>query len=840
MDQPKSSGTQRAGAGGRPDKQDKPPATTRKEKKEKSKGTGGSSKRNRKGKKDAPPPPTRVIIRRLPPTMTEQLFCEQISIDGKMPEHDEFYFVGPDWSLGQNASCHAYINFTNAEDIFRFTDSFDGYTFVDSKGLAYQAVVEYAPYQKPQKNRSRKKDPKCGTIETDTHFIAFKEALEIEAQEALHGRGTQEFSFKLEQEEKTTTTPLLEYIAQRKQEKRDERRRKQDEKRRMRDEERFMKKTQIAKAIPDAIQEEVFNEFMEQTALPRLNSLQIASKTGGYSGKGADGKPKDEKDKKSRNRKDKRKGDESKGQPEGGKSDGDKNAGSKKQERDKGGKKAKDKGGKDDNVRPKEQNQQQQQQQQKGERNDKPKKDKQFTSASSASTVAEQLSTSKAAQSVPTTGGSTKKEVKKYSERRKETRARAETRFAEQDTRMGPECSKDDASSTTTKADKVDGKKTILTASVPSFIPKEKTTILLTGHSSTATNLPIDLAALSISAPEKPSTKNGKNSPSPDGRNKPTATEKLTEKQREAREARKIRNKDRPSIEIYQPRKRIVSGAGGKSEDDRGRSDSDRPSDNAFASASAGAAAESGGGDAVTKERRHKLTKKSSDQRQKGKNSDRKNSIEYEGGGKTAGGFTAHPGTPLSSNKRPLPLQFCRSANCFNCRSTVSSSFFLSRSDFDFISESIDFLSASRSFSSTTMIVDGCTSEYRFSSFPKSCRYALQSSEMSRSSSCLISAKYFDRSPSRNPGTGSDDANSSNCIRSRLIWSSAPPEICRMSSDRISLEMVVAMCSHAFLQAACATPGSMYEKLWNVLCRKATMSVTKADACPYDSGSTQS
>uniref|UniRef100_A0A182NI61 UPF3 domain-containing protein n=1 Tax=Anopheles dirus TaxID=7168 RepID=A0A182NI61_9DIPT len=631
MDQPKSGGTSRAGAGGRPDKSDKPPptattTTTRKDKKEKGKGAGGGGKRNRKGKKDAPPLLTRVIIRRLPPTMTEQLFCEQISMDGKMPDHDEFYFVGPDWSLGHNASCRAYINFINPADIFRFTDCFDGYTFVDSKGLEYQAVVEYAPFQKPQKNRSRKKDPKCGTIETDTHFIAFKEALEIEAQEALHGRGTQEFSFKLEQEEKTTTTPLLEYIAQRKQEKRDERRRKQDEKRRMREEERFMKKAQIAKAIPDAIQEEVFNEFMEQTVLPRLNSLQGTSKAGGFSGKGAtDGKPKDEKDKKSRNRKDKKKGDESKAQQEGG----EKNAGNKKQDREKAGKKAKEKGGKEENAKPKEQNQHQHQQ--KGERNEKPKKEKQPNNAASTGTAAEQPSTSKASQNAPATGGTTKKEVKKYSERRKETRARAETRFAEQDSRLEPESSKD-ATSTTTK---VDGKKIILTPNVPPFIPKEKMTILLAGHSSTATNIPVDHASLSISAPAKPSTKNGKKSPSPDGPKKPAtaANEKLTEKQREAREARKIRNKDRPSIEIYQPRKRIVSGAGGKSEDDRGRSDSD----NVSVSVSAGAATESGGGDGVTKERRHKLTKKASDQRQKAdRKNGRKNSLEAEGAAKDA------------------------------------------------------------------------------------------------------------------------------------------------------------------------------------------------------------
>jgi len=63
--------------------------------------------------------------------MTEETFLKQIE---PIPEHDYFYFVPADWSLGQNAACRAYIIFTNQEDIFIFKDKFDGYVFVDSKG----------------------------------------------------------------------------------------------------------------------------------------------------------------------------------------------------------------------------------------------------------------------------------------------------------------------------------------------------------------------------------------------------------------------------------------------------------------------------------------------------------------------------------------------------------------------------------------------------------------------------------------------------------------------------------------------------------------------------------
>ncbi|KFB51374.1 AGAP006649-PA-like protein [Anopheles sinensis] len=653
MDQPKSKADQRrdsravsGGGGGTREKPDKP----KKDKKDKGKsaaGTGASKQRNKKAKKDVAKPMTRVIIRHLPPTMTEELLREQISVDGQMPKHDEFYFVGPDWSLGVHASSRAYINFTDPEDIFRFTDSFDGYTFVDAKGMEYQAVVEYAPLQKLPKNRSRKKDAKCNTIESDSHFISFKEALEAEEQEALHGRGTQEFSFKLEQENKTTTTPLLEFIAQKKLEKRDERRRKQEEKRKARDEERHTRKTQIAKAIPAAIKEEKEGgDIVVRTVLSRLNpQAQHAPKGAGGSekkGAGGDGKPKDDKDKKARNRKEKdrpNRGEKKAAEdtrPQGGGTpvDGEKHVG-KKQDREKPGKKPNR-----EKDKPKEENRQQNAP--RVDASERQKKEKEHGVGGKD----ELASTSKPNTSVPV-DDSSKKEVKKYSERRKETRARAETRFAEQDVKKDndPARPSPEVAASASNA-KIDVKKSILTANVAPFIPKEKTTIILAGPSSTSTNNPAALpstktpaagsgppASKAVKSISEETTSDHGKSPSPDDSGRPdenvppkTPNEKISEKVREAREARKIRNKDRPSIEIYQPRKRIVPGAG-KSEEDRGRSDSDRPSDNVSTSAAA-----AGPDDGGAKERRHKLTKKASDrQPTRERKNGRKNSTDVEG-----------------------------------------------------------------------------------------------------------------------------------------------------------------------------------------------------------------
>lgn len=38
------------------------------------------------------------------------------------------------------------------------------FTFYSPKGQEYPAVVEFAPFQKTAKKRSKKKDAKCGTI----------------------------------------------------------------------------------------------------------------------------------------------------------------------------------------------------------------------------------------------------------------------------------------------------------------------------------------------------------------------------------------------------------------------------------------------------------------------------------------------------------------------------------------------------------------------------------------------------------------------------------------------------------------------------------------------------
>ncbi|CAH2050518.1 unnamed protein product, partial [Iphiclides podalirius] len=189
--------------------------------------------KNRDNKKTKTQRPlTKIIFRRLPPNMTEEAFLDQVS---PIPEHDYFYFAKPDPSLGSNFYSRAYINFVNVDDIYLFRDKFDGYIFVDEKGLEYVGIVEYAPFQRIPKKK-KKKDPKCGTIESDPIYQDFIENLSKEPESENQPKLEYSYPINDVNEKKVQSTPLLEYLAARKVDKRgrDERRRRENDKRKMR------------------------------------------------------------------------------------------------------------------------------------------------------------------------------------------------------------------------------------------------------------------------------------------------------------------------------------------------------------------------------------------------------------------------------------------------------------------------------------------------------------------------------------------------------------------------------------------------------------------------------
>ncbi|XP_069858650.1 regulator of nonsense transcripts 3A-like isoform X2 [Dipodomys merriami] len=187
---------------------------------------------------------SKVVLRRLPPGLTKERLEELLR---PLPAHDYFEVVAADVSLYPHLYSRAYINFRNPDDILLFRDRFDGYIFIGNKGLEYPAVVEFAPFQKIAKKKLKKKDTKTGSIEDDPDYKQFLEMYSVEEEKTSANPETLlgEIEAKTRELFARRTTPLLEYIKNRKlekqrirEEKREERRRRELEKKRLREEEK--------------------------------------------------------------------------------------------------------------------------------------------------------------------------------------------------------------------------------------------------------------------------------------------------------------------------------------------------------------------------------------------------------------------------------------------------------------------------------------------------------------------------------------------------------------------------------------------------------------------------
>ncbi|XP_074529784.1 regulator of nonsense transcripts 3B [Halichoeres trimaculatus] len=183
---------------------------------------------------------TKIVIRRLPPSLTKEELEEQLQ---PLPDLDYLEFFSNDTSLYPHLFARAYINFKNQEDIVLFRDRFDGYVFIDNRGQEYPAIVEFAPFQKTAKKRSKKKDAKCGTIAEDPDYRKFLEFYNGDDEKLASTPETllEELEAKSKELVAKKTTPLLDFLKNKqriREEKKEERRRRELERKRLRDEER--------------------------------------------------------------------------------------------------------------------------------------------------------------------------------------------------------------------------------------------------------------------------------------------------------------------------------------------------------------------------------------------------------------------------------------------------------------------------------------------------------------------------------------------------------------------------------------------------------------------------
>ncbi|KAL0973644.1 hypothetical protein UPYG_G00207830 [Umbra pygmaea] len=183
---------------------------------------------------------TKIVIRRLPPSITKEELEEQLQ---PLPDVDYLEFFSNDSSMYPHVFARAYINFKNQEDIVLFRDRFDGYVFIDNRGLEYPAIVEFAPFQKIAKKRSKKKDAKSGTIDEDADYKKFLEIYNGDDEKFTSTPETllEEIEAKTKELVAKKSTPLLDFLKNKqrmREEKKEERRRRELERKRLRDEER--------------------------------------------------------------------------------------------------------------------------------------------------------------------------------------------------------------------------------------------------------------------------------------------------------------------------------------------------------------------------------------------------------------------------------------------------------------------------------------------------------------------------------------------------------------------------------------------------------------------------
>ncbi|KAJ7514598.1 hypothetical protein O6H91_23G051500 [Diphasiastrum complanatum] len=165
---------------------------------------------------------TKVVVRHLPPSLSEQVFLEQIESKYGDAYTWVAFFPGKS-SHRRHIHSRAYINFKSTDHVFDFYEEFDGHVFVSERGAQFKAVVEYAPYQRAPE-LSLKKDVREGTIfkafVTDPEYLEFMEMLakpmeylpsaevQLERREAEKAASMASGVIK----EPAVITPLMEYV----------------------------------------------------------------------------------------------------------------------------------------------------------------------------------------------------------------------------------------------------------------------------------------------------------------------------------------------------------------------------------------------------------------------------------------------------------------------------------------------------------------------------------------------------------------------------------------------------------------------------------------------------
>ncbi|XP_037497184.1 regulator of nonsense transcripts UPF3 isoform X1 [Jatropha curcas] len=166
-------------------------------------------------KKKEPSERTRVVIRHLPPSLSQfHLFSQFDHLFSQ--RYNWFCFRPAKFSQKHQRYSRAYIDFKNPGDVLEFADIFHGHIFYNERGSQFKAIVEYAPSQRVPKTCTLK-DDRDGTIYKDPDYLEFLKLI-AKPVENLHSAEPQLERKEAEQsasaKESPVTTPLMEYVRQ--------------------------------------------------------------------------------------------------------------------------------------------------------------------------------------------------------------------------------------------------------------------------------------------------------------------------------------------------------------------------------------------------------------------------------------------------------------------------------------------------------------------------------------------------------------------------------------------------------------------------------------------------
>ncbi|KAL9578415.1 MAG: hypothetical protein Q9212_005734 [Teloschistes hypoglaucus] len=169
----------------------------------------------------------KLVIRRLPPGLTQAEFEECVGADWQVGSGKVDWAVFKPGKVSKDLAkpskpSRAYLNLTRQEHISALADKVRTTTFNDAKASFRDSVllgppsVEFAPYGKAPHTKMRR-DARQGTIDQDPEFIEFLESLTNPV--AKSTTVDQQAGFTTKSKEKVTTTPLIQFLKEKKENK---------------------------------------------------------------------------------------------------------------------------------------------------------------------------------------------------------------------------------------------------------------------------------------------------------------------------------------------------------------------------------------------------------------------------------------------------------------------------------------------------------------------------------------------------------------------------------------------------------------------------------------------